>query len=85
MTFAEFTMTFFGKMLVYTLLATFTENTIFSRALGSSTSLWIIRKRYQILSFGIIMTVITTVSSVGAYLVLPFVRETQYYLSLIHI
>lgn len=79
MTFAEFTMTFFGKMLVYTLLATFTENTIFSRALGSSTSLWVIRKRYQILSFGIIMTVITTVSSVGAYLVLPFVRETQYY------
>ena len=78
MNWLEFTTTFFGKMFLYALIAMFTENTIFSRALGASTSLWIIRKKYRIFAFGVIMTVITTLSAVAAYFVLPYIKQKEY-------
>jgi electron transport complex protein RnfA len=75
MTWLEMVATFFGQMVVYTLLALFTENTIFSRALGASTSLWMIRKRYSIVMFGVIMTLITTISAVAVYFILPLIES----------
>lgn len=68
---------FFADMFVYTLIATFLENTIFSRALGASTSLWVIRKKYSIMLFGLVMTLITTLSSLGAYFAAPLLAKTK--------
>lgn len=88
MTWLEFTTTFFGKMFLYALIAMFTENTIFSRALGASTSLWIIRKKYRIFAFGMIMTIITTLSAVAVYYLLPYVQKldsSSYILPLVYI
>ena len=49
------------------LLAIFAQNIIFTRALGTSASLFVIRKKYNLGIFGLIMAVITTLSSCIIY------------------
>lgn len=73
---------FFFDMFSYMLIAIFLENTIFSRALGTSTSLFAVRKKYNLLPFGIVMTAIITVSAIITYLLEPLVKslEISYYL-----
>ena len=78
MTWLDMTLEFGGTMLIYALVAMFTENTIFSRALGASTSLWIIRKKYRLFSFGLIMTIITTLSAVAVYFLQPVLQQSEY-------
>lgn len=58
-------------MLTYSLAAMFLENTIFSRAIGSSTALYAVRKKFNILLFGSIMTGIITISSIATYFIAP--------------
>ncbi|MDF2568022.1 MAG: putative NADH:ubiquinone oxidoreductase, subunit RnfA, partial [Oscillospiraceae bacterium] len=60
---------FFTDYISFALIAIFVENTIFTRALGASTSLLVIRKRFNYFWFGIIITVITTVSSIIVYFI----------------
>lgn len=48
-------------------ISIFVQNIIFTRALGTSASLFIIRKRYSVWQFGLILTVITTLSSILTY------------------
>ncbi len=65
-------------MLTYSLIAIFLENTIFSRALGTSTSLLAVRKKYNIFLFGLIMTMIITISSIITYYINPFIKGLTY-------
>lgn len=61
------------------LVAIFIENIIFTRALGSSTSLYIIRKKYNLLTFGAIIVLMTTLSSILVYCVVdPFIDDLEY-------
>lgn len=76
--FFDIAVSFFRDMLVYSMLAIFFENTIFSRAIGSSTALFTVRKKYNIFLFGFIMTIIITASSVGAYFIEPLVKNISY-------
>jgi electron transport complex protein RnfA len=62
---------FLVDMISMTFIAIFLENSIFTRALGTSSSLLLIRKRFSVLIFGISLTVITTLSSIVAYFVSP--------------
>lgn len=76
-------MFFFRDMFTYAMLAIFFENTIFSRAIGSSTSMFAVRKRYNIFTFGLVMTAIVTVSSVVVYFINPLVKNisNKYYVT----
>lgn len=49
------------------LLAIFAQNIIFTRALGTSASLYVVRKNYSLRFFGLIMAIITTLSSCILY------------------
>lgn len=69
---------FFKDMLVYALIAIFLENTIFSRAIGSSTALFAVRKKFNIFLFGLIMTGIITISSIATYFVTPLLNNLPY-------
>lgn len=71
----ELVLEFMSNMFLYTLIAAFLENTIFSRALGASTALWTIRKGYNLLLFGLVITIITVFASVGAYFVAPLLSR----------
>lgn len=71
--------TFFRDMFTYSMLAIFFENTIFSRALGSSTALFAVRKRYNVFLFGLIMTIILTVSAIAVYFINPLVKNIDNY------
>lgn len=74
---------FGSQMCLYALIATFVENTVFSRAIGTSTSLWIIRKKYSVFLFGTVMTIITTCSSILAKLAEPWLskQNNSFYLT----
>lgn len=74
---------FFRDMLTYSLVAIFLENTIFSRALGTSTSLFVVRKKFNVFLFGLIMTLIITLSSMFAYLIHPLIKgmKNSYYVA----
>lgn len=80
--FLEMAAHFFKEMLSYAIIAIFLENTIFSRAIGTSTALFAVRKKYNIFLFGLIMTTIITVSSVLTYLITPIVDKfpNRYYI-----
>lgn len=56
------------------MIAVFLENIVFTRALGTSTSLLIIKKKYNLLAFGAIIVLITTVSSIFVYLTEPLLE-----------
>lgn len=71
-------LSFFSDMFVYTLIAAFLENTVFSRALGTSTVLWTVRKGYTIPLFGLVITIITIFASVGAYFVAPLLSSWEF-------
>ncbi len=53
------------------ILAIFAENTIFTRALGTSTAMFITKNKSDIFLFGTAMSIISVVCSVIAYLTLP--------------
>lgn len=76
-------LSFFRDMLVYTMIAVFLENTIFSRALGTSTALFAVRKKYNVFLFGFVMTIIIAISSVITYFVRPLLKGLAgwYYLT----
>lgn len=57
------------------LVAMFLENIIFTRALGTSTSFLIIRRKYNLIAFGAIIVLITTLSSSVVYLVEPLISS----------
>lgn len=69
---------FFKDMVTYSMIAIFLENTIFSRALGTSTALFVVRKKFNIFLFGAIMTAVITVASVIAYLINPLIKDMPY-------
>lgn len=66
---------FLSDCFVMSLVMIFVENMIFSRALGTSTALVIIRKRNNLLLFGSILTVITVLSGLVTYLLDPWIKE----------
>lgn len=65
-------------MFSYAVIAMFLENTIFSRALGTSTVLFAVRKKYNIFLFGIIMTAIITMASLATYFIYPLLKLSNY-------
>ena len=69
---------FLRDMAIYAMIAIFLENTIFSRALGTSTALFIVRKRFNIFLFGLIMTAIIAVSSIGVYFISPILKAQRF-------
>lgn len=69
---------FFKDMFLYAMIAIFLENTIFSRAIGTSTSLFAVRKKFNIFIFGLIMTTIIGVSSIATYFISPAIKKLSY-------
>ena len=55
------------KLIITSLIAVFAENTIFARALGTSTMLLISRKRKNIIGFGMCVSFITVVTGIICY------------------
>lgn len=66
---------FLRQMFLYMMIAAFLENTIFSRAIGTSTSLFVVRKHFSLLRFGVVLTLIITAASMIAYLIQPVLRD----------
>jgi len=60
------------------LVAIFAQNIIFTRALGTSASLFVIRKRYNLGFFGLIMAIITTLSSCIIYFLRRPINNLKY-------
>lgn len=60
------------------MVAIFLENTIFSRAIGTSTALFAVRKKYNIFAFGMTMTFIITISSIITYFIHPLLSGLTY-------
>lgn len=60
------------------LLAIFAQNIIFTRALGTSASLFVIRKKYNLGIFGLIMAIITTLSSCIIYFFQRYLNNLKY-------
>lgn len=58
-----------GKIMLTAFVAVFVENTIFSRALGTSTLVIVARSRKNLFGFGLCVTYITAVISVLTYFV----------------
>lgn len=69
---------FFSEMATCALIAMFVENTIFTRALGTSSVLLMLRKKFNLFLFGLILTVITLISSIGVAIVQPYINELEY-------
>ena len=69
---------FLRDMFVYSMIAIFLENTIFSRGIGTSTALFATRKKYSVLLLGIIMTVIVSVSAVIVYFIFPYLKQLSF-------
>lgn len=70
---------FLTEMAACALIAIFLENTIFTRALGTSSILLMLRKKFNILLFGLIMTVITLISSIIVALLKPYMDRVPQY------
>ncbi|MEG2597609.1 MAG: Rnf-Nqr domain containing protein [Oscillospiraceae bacterium] len=60
------------------MIAIFVQNIILTRALGTSASLFVIRKKYNIGIFGLIMAIITTLSSCIIYFLRYFIDGLTY-------
>ncbi len=69
---------FFSEMAACALIAMFVENTIFTRALGTSSVLLMLRKKFNLFLFGVILTIITTLSSIGVSIAQPFINHLEY-------
>ena len=72
--FANAAGTFLADCFAMSLIMLLVENMIFSRALGTSTALVIIRKKNSLLLFGSILTVVTVLSGIATYLLEPVVK-----------
>lgn len=79
MTTTSFVSQSMGEFLSYLLLTLLLQNMIFARALGSSTALWVIQKKLNFIVFGGILTLITVLSSLMSYLLLPYLADSPYY------
>lgn len=69
---------FLGQMFIYGLVAIFLENSLLSRAMGSSTAVWLMRDHRLLLPFGGVLTATILVSSIGAYFITPWVNQSVY-------
>ncbi len=69
---------FFQDMFTYAIVAVFLENTIFSRALGVSTALFSVRKKYNVFLFGMVMTGIIALSALITYFLYPLVNRLSF-------
>ncbi|MEG2428783.1 MAG: Rnf-Nqr domain containing protein [Oscillospiraceae bacterium] len=80
--FVDVAVMFFKDMFLYAMIAIFLENTIFSRAIGTSTSFLAVRQKFNIFLFGLIMTIIIGVSSIITYFLNPFISnlKNSYYI-----
>ena len=69
---------FLGQMFIYGLVAVFLENSLLSRAMGSSTAVWLMRDHRLLLPFGAVLTATILLSSIGAYFITPWVNQSVY-------
>ena len=69
---------FLGQMFIYGLVAIFLENSLLSRAMGSSTAVWLMRDHRLLLPFGAVLTAIILLSSIAAYFITPWVNQFVY-------
>ena len=60
-------MSYIFQIILVSFVAVFTENTIFARALGTSTLILISRSRKNLVGFGMCVTYITVVSGIVCY------------------
>ncbi|MGI5893236.1 MAG: Rnf-Nqr domain containing protein [Candidatus Merdivicinus sp.] len=66
-----------AEMTSIAVVAIFVQNILFTRAMGTSASLFIIRKHYNRLLFGLILTGITTISSILVFFADKGIRQTE--------
>ncbi|MGI5895905.1 MAG: Rnf-Nqr domain containing protein [Oscillospiraceae bacterium] len=66
---------FLADCFVMALVMIFVENMIFTRALGTSTALVIIRKKNNLLVFGLILTLITVLSGIVTWFMQPVLEN----------
>ena len=71
-------LSFLSEMAICALIAIFVENTIFARALGTSSILLMLRKKFNLFLFGLILTIITLLSSIVAALFIPVISDLEY-------
>lgn len=86
--FGDMTIQFIGQVVSMALVAIFIENFIFTRALGSSTALVIIRKKNNLVLFSIILTCITVVAGLITFFLYPLISHLPnngYYIPLIYV
>ena len=69
---------FLGDYASMALVAIFLENTILTRALGTSTALLIVRKKHNFFLFGVILTIITSLSAIIVWLLNPLIADYPY-------
>ena len=69
---------FLGQMFIYGLVAIFLENSLLSRAMGSSTAVWLMRDHRLLLPFGAVLTATILLSSIAAYFITPWVNQFVY-------
>ncbi len=60
------------------IVAIFAENTIFTRALGTSTAMYITKNKLSFFLFGIAMSIISVVCSILAYITLPIYQRLPF-------
>lgn len=70
-------MEFLSDIFSYSMLMIFFENIVFSRALGSSTAISIVRRKYNLALFGLIMTSIIVLSMFISYFVNPLIMSSS--------
>ena len=71
-------MQFLASFFTAALAAIFIENTIFTRALGTSRMLMIVKSPKTMLKFGVLLTCITTVSGFLAWAVNLLIRKLSF-------
>ena len=69
---------FLGQMFIYGLVAIFLENSLLSRAMGSSTAVWLMRDHRLLPPFGAVLTATILLSSIAAYFITPWVNQFVY-------
>lgn len=81
-------MTTFVQVVMVSFIAIFIENTIFARALGTSTMLIAAKNETQLMGFGICITYISAVSSALSYLADKFLlknENSELYMPLVYV
>lgn len=78
-------MSYILQIITVSLIAVFVENTIFARALGTSTLIVVARNRKNLLGFGICVTYITVITSILCYFIDKHITNRDIYRPLIYI